>query len=741
MKPLLPLLLIVTVLLAVPVRAAAQTPDEQIAAASALFDAKRFAEAAQKLSKFLAANPRSARAGAAALALGRCRTELGQWTQAVPAYEKAIGSRDPDVVTLARLGLGEAALRTGQYDKSAAALNAAVQADLTPEQAALAYFWLAQANFSLKRFPAAEEAYLTVVEDYPQSRFAANAQFGAALAALRQEKTDAARERLQAMTDRYPGSADRPQALLLLAQMDLDAKRYAEARRGFETLLQAKPDAATWRAADEGLVRALLELEDYAAASARLQAALARMPAADPQRRAAYLTLGHTHYRQKQYVPALAAYREAAKSSEGAVAGESLYWAANALLALGRPAEAGAQFAQVVSRYPKHALTSRAALRAGDAFLAAKKRPAAASAYKTVVQKYAKTPEADTARRALAELAETASSPAEIASALETAPAAERARATLRLARLHLAAKKYAAAATPLMGLLKGTLEPETASEAQYLLGLAYEGQGKAALAAAAFSQSLRLNPASEWAADAGSRLSWLYLELKQPANAEKTAQALLARTPEGGSGGEAEQQARLALLQAQLDQRRWDAALETAQALLEGSPSPETVATVRFTQAWVSEKQNKPEEALPLWEQLVTEHPRSRYAAEALLHIGDAHAKAERYDAARERYAALLAGFPQSPLEPEARFKLGTVLYNRGRHAASAEEWDRVTANRQAGAYAPEALYWAGVAWDKAGKKAAAIQRLSRLVTQYPKHTRAANARTRLAALKAVAR
>src|SRR5262245_3395664 len=81
----------------------AQSPEEQLAAASALFDAGNYAASAQKLDAFLAKNPKHPKAGAAALALGRCRSELKQFAQAIPAYEKAVASKDPAVVPMAEL--------------------------------------------------------------------------------------------------------------------------------------------------------------------------------------------------------------------------------------------------------------------------------------------------------------------------------------------------------------------------------------------------------------------------------------------------------------------------------------------------------------------------------------------------------------------------------------------------------------------------------------------------------------
>ena len=72
--PVLPLaaaLLLVTA----PPAFAAPSPEEQLAAASALIDAKKYDEAARRLDAFLAANPKHLKAGLAALALGRARLE------------------------------------------------------------------------------------------------------------------------------------------------------------------------------------------------------------------------------------------------------------------------------------------------------------------------------------------------------------------------------------------------------------------------------------------------------------------------------------------------------------------------------------------------------------------------------------------------------------------------------------------------------------------------------------------
>src|SRR5882724_1531825 len=128
----------------IPVQA--QSPEEQLAAASALFDAQKYAEAAQKLDAFLTANPKHARAGAAAFTLGRCRFVLKQYPQAIAAYEKAIAAKDSAITPNATLGLGEAAFYGKQYEKAADTLETAIKSGLKPEQAAVAWYWLAQSD-------------------------------------------------------------------------------------------------------------------------------------------------------------------------------------------------------------------------------------------------------------------------------------------------------------------------------------------------------------------------------------------------------------------------------------------------------------------------------------------------------------------------------------------------------------------------------------------------------------------
>lgn len=725
---------------AVAIPTLADTPDEQLAAASAQFGAKHYADAAQKLDGFVTNNPKHPKFAAAVFTLGRCRTELKQYPQAIAAYEKAAATKEPAVMSMAELGLGEAAIYAKQYEKAAKALEIVVkEAKLKPDQEATAWFWLGQADYQLQKYPNAELAYNKIIQDFSSTDLIDGAYYGLGLTAMKQNKSDAAHQAFKTVYDRFPKSEDRPHATLYLAQLDFKAKKYPEAKTEFESLLKnfaSTDDGQKLQAvAEDGLIQTLLEMKAYNAAVGRLESALKRLPDGDPQRFRAQLNLGHCRYRLKDYDLAYDAYLEASRSPEAAVSHEGLYWASNSALANKKYSEAATQFSKFVTKYPKDELAAKAQLRAGDSYLNAKQNDEASAAYHAVINKYPQSPEAKEAEQALAELVGGISDPAKLAAALKTAPIAERPKGMLRVAKLYLAAKNEAESLAALneVLLLKPTSDVE--AETQYLRGQLFENQQKTPSAVNAYAESIRLESKAARVSDIQGRLAWLYLETKQPAKAEAAASAVLADNP----APQAAEQARLAQVQSQLDQQKWDLALEGCKSLLANNPTPDTIATVLFTQAWVKEKQDKPEEALALWERLASEFPKSDYAPQAFLRLGDSLLKAKKLEDAISKYKQLYTDFPKSPFASEAHYKQSTSLFNLDKFTEAAAQFDIVSNDKKAGDYIPESLYWAGVSYEKSDKKEEAISRLSKLVDQYPKHNRVTNAKIRLAALKAV--
>ena len=102
------------------------------------------------------------------------------------------------------------------------------------------------------------------------------------------------------------------------------------------------------------------------------------------------------------------------------------------------------------------------------------------------------------------------------------------------------------------------------------------------------------------WAADRGradNLVGNAQLGVREPMRdgARKLASA--------GTGNERGLDAFLAMLQAFLDQQKWEPALEVCAVLLAGEVPADTLPTVAHTQAWATEKLNRPDAALKLWE------------------------------------------------------------------------------------------------------------------------------------------
>lgn len=733
-------LLVAALLLLTPTLGMAQSasPAEQLAAASALYDAKKYDAAAAKLDVFLIGNAKHPKAGAAALVLAQSRVELKQWDKAIAAYERAIETKDAAIVPNAQLGLGEAAVFAKQYDKAVPALTDALKNKWKSEQASRGWYLLGESQFQLGKFDKAEEAFGRVVMDYAKSDSAEDANFRWAQTALRQDKFEAARDRFRRFLSRFSGSTDKPQALLLLAQLELKNKRYGEARQAFEETLNegaVKSNPAMTRAAEDGLIQTLLALKDDNAAAMRLDSAIAKLPVGDVQRFRASLALGHSRYRLKEFGKAVAAYGESAKSLEPKVAEEAAYWQANAVSADSKPADAAKLYLAFAEKYTKSPNAPKAGLRAAEAYAQAKQNEPATGAYRVVVAKFPQSPEAETARKALSGMTASISDPDKLIAAMKTAAPADKAKGLVRAARLYLTAEKTDKAIPVLDEVILSKPENNTLAEAYFLLGVGQDAKDKNQLAFDAFAKAVKLLPGAEWANTATGRLAWLSLSLKKPADAEKYAQDTLAKT----SDKPQKEQLRLSLLQAQQDQKKWDDAISTAKAIINENPNAEVAATALYAQAISEEERMKPDDAAPLWERLSNDYGKTAYGAEASLRIGDALMKAEKWDEARDKYSQVIGSQGDSALAVEAKFKLGSVYYNQQKYTEAVAEFESVTASKKAGEYLPEGLYWAGVAQDKAGKKDSAIAHLTRLTTEFPKHTRVANAKIRLAALKAV--
>ncbi len=97
-------------------------------------------------------------------------------------------------------------LQAGHYDDAIDAFSEFLQRYPEAPLAANAYYWLGEAYYVKRDFPAAREAFRQVVERFPASPKAADALLKLGYVAFEQGRWQDARRRLQAVVQRFPGT-------------------------------------------------------------------------------------------------------------------------------------------------------------------------------------------------------------------------------------------------------------------------------------------------------------------------------------------------------------------------------------------------------------------------------------------------------------------------------------------------------------------------------------------------------
>jgi TolA-binding protein len=192
-------------------------------------------------------------------------------------------------------------------------------------------------------------------------------------------------------------------ALYMLGQAQIDARRYAEAIPPLEKYLAGNPTGDVADYALAHLVQAHLELGRTEAAEKALTQLADRFPksqALAPSR----LRLAEAAETAKRYDSAAELFRLVAAGDDPALATRARSGLGWALLEAGKPAAAADAFAALLTATPDDPLAPDAALGRGRALEAAGKSDEALAAYAQLTEKYARSPQADLATLARAKL-------------------------------------------------------------------------------------------------------------------------------------------------------------------------------------------------------------------------------------------------------------------------------------------------------------------------------------------------
>ena len=793
------------------------------AAAAALQNREAWDLAADEWQGLLAAHPQDPLALKGRYYLAICQIKAGSWPEAARTLEAVITSRaDPATIALARWELGRGLFQAAQaapapeaYAKAAGALKQFLDTSPAAPEAAEAAHLLGEALWQAGRRADAVAAWQAFVRDRAASPRLPEVLYALGVGQAETGDREAAAATLGRFAKEFPTHALAADVVLWRADLALKAGRRDEARPLLEQALATGGKGAL-RIAHR---LAALELdakrpEQALAAATRALAAAKGLRDADPQTVAALEldradALWELPDRRAEATAAYAAIADADPPSPAAAT--ALGMLALGLLQAGKPGDALARADALLAR---HAATASAdtildvkGVRA-EALLALGRTADAAAAYRDLAATNRESP-----RRAAWQLREAAALAVErkwpevhaLLKETTTAPAGgaagltadQRAEALLldatalvelkqpqpaakllaQIARSHggwprrdealllevRALKEggdVAAALAAAERLVKEFPAGKGGDVAWYRLGQLRQDAGRLDDAITAFMQSRRLKPdggrapwcllATGWCHEAAGRLreaiqSWTECIDRHPDSTAATAAVLArgdARQRSGDfAGGRADAERILAsasdtaarLDAATIGEARFlqglclageknHAAAETAfKRLLEEQPSFATADRVRFELGVAQSLGGRPADAAATFAELVKRHPQSGYAADAWMELGEARWAEGRWPAAAEAYEAALAAAggatDRGPLVEQARHKLAWTFVMRKDHARAAEAFTAQLAAAPNGPLAADAQAMLGESLLALDRPAEAAQAFARAV------------------------
>jgi TolA-binding protein len=396
------------------------------------FDAKRFAQAAERWKDVSEHDPDHTLASDAAFQRGVALQQANQNDDAVAAFN-AFADAYPKSPDAPRARQSAAAILSAQ-GKNDDALRILMDLGQDSSASDSVLYDLAWAQRKTSHVPAAEETYRRIVSQYPDGATATLARtelaellyddksYSQAAAMLwpvvNAGKADAkvlaaagyrlgwcyqklgdfdkAADCFRNFVSSFPHDEMAPSALLQCALADADAGRDEEAQKELAAMLQQYPEHKDAPVAMLKLADVQAAQNDFAGSLKTAQSFLAKYPSHALSYRA-HFCIGWALENQKKYDPARAAYQQVIAASNGETAARAQFQIGETFLAEQRFEEAIPAFLAVEDVYAYPKWSARALLEAGRTFEQLKQMDQARAQYNQLTIKYKDAPEAELA--------------------------------------------------------------------------------------------------------------------------------------------------------------------------------------------------------------------------------------------------------------------------------------------------------------------------------------------------------
>ena len=337
------------------------TTDARLRLADAYFALKRFDEAIAVYQRI--EDTTVGGVDYALFQIGQAHANAGRTDEALAAYDRLLAQYpESPLRAQAQYAKGEIAFRQGDYDRAIADYQTVVEEYPGSPVAPKAQYGIGDAHYNQGNLREATVAYRAVLDRYPNSPFVVDALSGVQFALTAQGEEHRLDEVVQRYAEQNPDASVLDELRFRQAEGAFQSGNLREAITAFEDFLRSGTDESLLAAANLYIGRAYADLGQPDQAVPYLRRVVERYPAASVRPDAA-ARLGALYLDAERYDDALALYRSlGAEAATPELGAEARLGEAEALLGLGRVADAEDLFGAVIETVPDTPLADRAGL-------------------------------------------------------------------------------------------------------------------------------------------------------------------------------------------------------------------------------------------------------------------------------------------------------------------------------------------------------------------------------------------
>jgi TolA-binding protein len=679
--------------------------------ALALYEQKKYAEAANVYASVVTNFPNSEHASAATLSAGNCFYLAGMQDQARSWLGRAVEAGGERAAEAAHW-LARSYLKDKQPMQALAVVEKVLGSAEKSEQLPLLRMDQADALYDLPdRRKESIAIYADVATRFPQAEMAPQAAYMAAFAGLNAGDFESANRHAEAFLKQHQNHSLRPDVLFVNAESLIQLGRPDDAGKLYQELLDKYPqhaDHELWqvrRALALHLKKQHNEVVEYLWPLTRKF----KQPALVAE---AEFLLGSSLLERRNYKEAADAFNAALKAQpDWRQADETLLGLSLAQRGLNDLKSAKTTLQRLLAEFPKSGVLDRAHFRLGEFHYAAGEYKDAAEHHRWVIEN---TPKSQVVPNAMFGLAWAQLSQQNANEAEKTftrlldehkdhtlAARAHHGRATARLQ-----AKNFDGAIADANVYLQADSQGADRSDARYLVGVAQVGRNQYDEAIKTLESLLNDDPKFVGRDKVLSEIAWAYRTKKDDGAAATYFARIVDEHPQSPLAAESNyfvgeeqyakgdykgaakayedaaakagksdlgERARHKLAWAHFKQDDFTRAEREFSEQLRDYPQGELSADAAYMHAECLFKQNKFDVALPAYEKALAQSPSSEdFATLALLHAGQSAVQRKNWDAAAKYLERLQKTYEKSPYVAEATFELGQVAYRRAQELAS---------------------------------------------------------------------